>query len=65
MIVEDAGPGLPTREVLARGTSGGGSSGLGLDIVRRGAEASGGGMAVLPGTHGGTRVVLELGPPTL
>lgn len=65
VIVEDAGPGLPTREVLARGTSGGGSSGLGLDIVRRGAEASGGGMAVLPGTHGGTRVVLELGPPVL
>src|SRR5690606_14183576 len=35
MVVEDEGPGLPSDDVLDRGTSGGGSTGLGLDIVRR------------------------------
>lgn len=65
LVVEDSGPGLPTREVLSRGASGGGSSGLGLDIARRSAEASGGGMAVLAGELGGAKVVLEIGPPVL
>jgi signal transduction histidine kinase len=46
--------------VLARGVSGSGSSGLGLDIVRRAAEQSGGEVRLEPGTPGLT-VVVELG----
>lgn len=38
----DAGPGLPELPVLDRGASGRGSTGLGLDIVRRTAEKTGG-----------------------
>ena len=63
LVVEDAGPGLPPVDVLARGASGGGSSGLGLDIVRRAAEASGGSLLLGRGRHGGARVAVELGAP--
>ena len=42
LVVEDDGPGLPGAAVLARGASGAGGTGLGLDIVRRTAEAAGG-----------------------
>ena len=49
---------------MTRGESGAGSTGLGLDIVRRSAEASGGSLALVPAHDGGTRAVLELGPPT-
>jgi signal transduction histidine kinase len=52
-------------DVVSRGSSGGGSSGLGLDIARRSAEASGGRLALLTGDHGGVRVVVDLGPPVL
>lgn len=38
----DEGPGLPDHPVVARGESGRGSTGLGLDIVRRTAEKTGG-----------------------
>lgn len=62
LAVDDAGPGLPTYDVVGRGTSGVGSSGLGLDIVRRSAEASGGYFGLLPSELGGVRVVLDLGP---
>jgi signal transduction histidine kinase len=44
LTIEDAGLGLPAGDIVARGASGGGSSGLGLDIVRRAAIASGGGL---------------------
>jgi signal transduction histidine kinase len=63
LIVEDEGPGLPGPEVLRRGESTAGSSGLGLDIVRRSAEASGGSIRLTTGSSGGLRVLLELGPP--
>lgn len=46
VIVEDAGGGIPDRGLVARGASGAGSTGLGLDIVRRTAEAAGGSMTV-------------------
>jgi len=59
--VADAGPGLDAASI-ERGRSGGGSTGLGLDIARRTAEASGGGMQVASSRYG-TAVVLELGPP--
>jgi signal transduction histidine kinase len=65
LVVEDAGPGLPFHDVVSRGSSGGGSSGLGLDIARRSAEASGGRLSLLTGERGGVRVVVYLGPPVL
>ena len=42
LTVADAGPGIPIRRAGARGSSGAGSTGLGLDIARRTAEAAGG-----------------------
>jgi signal transduction histidine kinase len=62
--VEDAGPGIAP-EALARGASGAGSTGLGLDIARRAAEAAGGGLLVRPRPGGGSVVELTLGahPP--
>jgi signal transduction histidine kinase len=59
VVVRDQGPGLPEAAV-GRGHSGGGSTGLGLDIARRTAEASGGAL-VVRSTPTGTDVVLELG----
>lgn len=59
--VADRGPGLPAG-APERGQSGGGSTGLGLDIARRTAEASGGRLVVTDRAAGGTRIVLELGP---
>jgi len=58
--VSDAGPGLPA-SALERGHSGGGSTGLGLDIARRTAENSGGTLRV-HSSAAGTTVTLELGP---
>ncbi|WP_017582242.1 sensor histidine kinase [Nocardiopsis valliformis] len=57
LIVEDAGPGFadPTA-ALRRGTSGGGSTGLGLDIVRHAVEATGGTVHLERGKLGGARV---------
>ena len=61
VTVRDDGPGLPVGAVQ-RGRSGGGSTGLGLDNVRRTAEASGGALR-LSSSPAGTEVVLELGEP--
>ncbi|MGH3760731.1 ATP-binding protein [Actinophytocola sp.] len=63
LVVTDSGPGLPgpATGALRRGVSGSGSSGLGLDIVRRAAEQTGGEVRLEPGTPGLT-VVVELGP---
>ena len=64
LVVADAGPGLPQGSpALRRGASGAGSTGLGLDIARRGAEQAGGGLAVGRSTAGGLEVLVELGPP--
>ncbi|HEU5421420.1 MAG TPA: HAMP domain-containing sensor histidine kinase [Streptosporangiaceae bacterium] len=46
--VEDRGPGFPAGDPVARGASGGGSTGLGLDIARQAAEASGGSLSAGP-----------------
>jgi signal transduction histidine kinase len=61
VTVVDAGPGLPP-SALERGHSSGGSTGLGLDIARRTAEGSGGGLRVASSPTG-TEVTLVLGPP--
>jgi signal transduction histidine kinase len=71
VVVEDGGPGLavpdpgaPTGPTgLARGSSGAGSTGLGLDVARRTAEASGGWLVLGRGPLGGARVELYFGPP--
>ena len=49
-------------DVLRRGASGGGSTGLGLDIARRAAEQAGGGLALGRSPGGGLAVTVDLGP---
>lgn len=56
--VVDAGGGFPDPSVVQRGASAGGSTGLGLDIVRRIAVNAGGGLAVANREGGGGRVVV-------
>jgi signal transduction histidine kinase len=61
VVVDDTGPGFADRPA-GRGHSGAGSTGLGLDIARRAAEASGGSLTVDRSPLGGARVSLHLGP---
>jgi signal transduction histidine kinase len=63
LTVEDGGHGLPQADIIARGSSGAGSTGLGMDIVRRAANASGGGMEVGRSRLGGALIRVVLGPP--
>jgi signal transduction histidine kinase len=63
LVVTDDGPGFGDADPTQRGLSRGGSTGLGLDIARRIAEASGGTLAVGRSTTGGGAVRLGLGPP--
>lgn len=63
VVVSDAGPGFPDEGVVARGESRAGSTGLGLDIARRTATASGGELRVTSLPAGGGEVRLVLGPP--
>lgn len=58
VVVEDEGPGLDPA-LAERGRSGTGSSGLGLDVARRTAEA-GGGRLVISAGRVGARIVIEL-----
>lgn len=60
LIVEDEGPGFPAT-MTGRGQSGGGSTGLGLDIARRAAETTGGSLSTSARPGGGARVELVLG----
>ncbi len=60
--VSDAGAGFADLAVVGRGVSGGGSTGLGLDIVRRTAEASGGRLELGASPEGGASVRMVLGP---
>ncbi len=62
LSVADDGPGIADPRLLERGASGGGSTGLGVDIVRRTAEAAGGEAHWESGDRSGTvvRVVLPL-----
>jgi signal transduction histidine kinase len=61
LLVDDAGPGIADpATAVRRGVSGAGSTGLGLDIVRRVAEAAGGHLEISQGPLGGTRVAFLL-----
>ncbi len=57
--IADEGPGLPDAAVFERGRSDRGSTGLGLDIARRAAAASGGQMVFGAG-HGGKGALIRL-----
>lgn len=58
LAVDDAGPGWASARAPRPG-----STGLGLEIAARAAEASGGGLSRQAAAGGGARVVLDLGPP--
>ncbi|MEU9041403.1 MULTISPECIES: HAMP domain-containing sensor histidine kinase [unclassified Kitasatospora] len=62
LAVEDDGDGIadPDR-ALSRGASTGGSTGLGLDIARRVAVSTGGGLRIGRAASGGARVEVVLG----
>ncbi|WBB70680.1 HAMP domain-containing sensor histidine kinase [Micromonospora sp. WMMD812] len=62
LTVADQGPGMPA-DAVRRGASAAGSTGLGLDIARRAAQAAGGRLELHTGSGGGAQVLLRLGPP--
>ncbi len=64
MVIEDEGTGLPGSAMPRRGSSGGSGTGLGLDIVRRTAEGSGGRVVAGRGARGGARIEVTLGGAT-
>ena len=61
LIVSDSGGGFQSDQLLERGVSGGGGTGLGLDIVRRTAEASGGSIAIESRPGGGSQITVRFG----
>jgi signal transduction histidine kinase len=64
LMVDDAGLGIADpAAAVQRGVSGAGSTGLGLDIVRRVAAAAGGRLAIERGPLGGARIALLLRVP--
>ncbi|MFD9408146.1 ATP-binding protein [Streptomyces sp. NPDC059989] len=65
LVVEDGGPGIPDPDrALSRGSSTG-STGLGLDIAQRAANATGGAMRIARGPLGGAHITVTfaLAPP--
>ncbi|MGS2616494.1 sensor histidine kinase [Micromonospora sp. LZ34] len=62
LAVADEGPGIPAGTVR-RGASPAGSTGLGLDIARRAAQAGGGRLELGSTPGGGAEVLLTFGPP--
>jgi len=64
LVVADGGPGFGNADPTERGSSSGGSTGLGLNIVRRIAEASGGSLTIGRSVSGGGSVTVGLGAAT-
>lgn len=62
--VSDAGPGFGDHSLVGRGASGAGSTGLGLDIARRTAEISGGGLEIDDHPGGGAVITVRFGGPS-
>ena len=62
LIITDRGPGFPGAALARRGASTAGSTGLGLDIARRTAAASGGTLTLGTSPGGGATVTVDLGP---
>jgi signal transduction histidine kinase len=63
LVVEDDGPGIEDFDDAARrGASSRGSTGLGLDIVRRMAVAAGGALVITRCASGGAHIEVRLGP---
>jgi signal transduction histidine kinase len=61
ILIADAGQGITdSPAALARGNSGRGSTGLGLDIVRRAAESTGGNLRIARSVLGGAQVQIWL-----
>jgi signal transduction histidine kinase len=61
ILIADAGPGITdSPAALARGSSGRGSTGLGLDIARRAAESTGGNLRIDRSALGGAQVQVWL-----
>lgn len=63
IVVADDGPGFADGNVMTRGESRTGSTGLGLDIVRRTAQAAGGDVEIQTTPGRGAVIVVRLGPP--
>ncbi len=61
LTLEDQGPGFSDSAAIERGASSSGSTGLGLDIVRRTAEASGGDLRISRSGNSGARVIVRFG----
>lgn len=61
LTIEDSGLGFDEGDLIERGRSGGGSTGLGLDIVRKAAEKTGGRINVSNSPRGGGRVEVVFG----
>jgi K+-sensing histidine kinase KdpD len=62
LVVSDDGPGFKHPDPARRGQSSGGSTGLGIDIAQRIAEASGGTLTLGRSPAGGAAVTVGLGP---
>jgi signal transduction histidine kinase len=63
LIVADDGQGFADLGVARRGRSGAGSTGLGLDIVVRTAERTGGGVRLGTSHEGGAEITVVFGRP--
>ena len=63
LVVSDDGPGFVNLDSATRGASGAGSTGLGLSIVERTAERTGGGMRIGSSRSGGGEVTVVFGGP--
>lgn len=63
LVVADEGQGFEHSAPLRRGSSGAGSTGLGLDIALRAARRCGGDLMLGESENGGARVEVTFGPP--